>query len=52
MFDYQAQQPDELSLMRGDVVKVYRKMVDGESSYLVPTTNDLGPSQDGTRVSG
>lgn len=31
MFDYQAQQPDELSLERGDVVKVYRKMADGMS---------------------
>ena len=29
-FDYHAQQPDELSLVRGDVVKVYRKMADGE----------------------
>ena len=31
VFDYQAQQPDELSLERGDVVKVYRKMADGMS---------------------
>ena len=30
VFDYHAQQPDELSLVRGDVVKVYRKMADGE----------------------
>ena len=29
VFDYQSQQPDELSLMRGDIVKVYRKMKDG-----------------------
>ena len=29
-FDYVAQQPDELSLERGDVVKVFRKMPDGE----------------------
>lgn len=29
VYDYNAQQPDELSLMRGDVVKVYRKMADG-----------------------
>ena len=31
MFDYQAQQPDELDLQRGDVVKVYRKMADGKT---------------------
>jgi hypothetical protein len=30
VFDYKAQQPDELDLQRGDVVKVYRKMADGE----------------------
>ena len=30
MFDYKAQQPDELDLQRGDVVKVYRKMADGK----------------------
>lgn len=29
MYDYKAQQPDELDLERGDVVKVYRKMGDG-----------------------
>lgn len=29
-FDYDAQQPDELSLERGDVVKVFRKMPDGK----------------------
>ena len=29
-FDYVPQQPDELSLERGDVVKVFRKMPDGE----------------------
>ena len=29
-FDYGAQQPDELTLERGDVVKVFRKMPDGE----------------------
>ena len=28
-FDYQAQQPDELSLESGDIIKVYRKMADG-----------------------
>lgn len=30
IFDYHGQQPDELDLQRGDVVKVYRKMADGE----------------------
>ena len=30
VFDYRAQQPDELDLQRGDVVKVYRKMADGK----------------------
>ena len=29
IYDYKAAQPDELSLERGDVVKVYRKMADG-----------------------
>lgn len=29
VYDYHAQQPDELDLERGDVVKVYRKMADG-----------------------
>ena len=29
VYDYHPEQPDELSLMRGDVVKVYRKMADG-----------------------
>ena len=29
VYDYQAKQPDELGLERGDVVKVYRKMADG-----------------------
>lgn len=29
LYDYQAQQPDELGLERGDVVTVYRKMADG-----------------------
>ena len=29
VFDYKAQQPDELDLQR-DVVKVYRKMADGK----------------------
>lgn len=29
-FDYVAQQPDELNLERGDVIKVFRKMPDGE----------------------
>ena len=29
MYDYHSQQPDELDLDRGDVVKVYRKMADG-----------------------
>jgi neuronal guanine nucleotide exchange factor len=29
IYDYKAAQPDELSLERGDVVKVYRKMGDG-----------------------
>ena len=33
MFDYKAQQPDELDLHRGDVVKVYRKMGDGEEIF-------------------
>ena len=35
VYDYQAQQPDELSLMRGDVVKVYRKMADGKLTYYI-----------------
>ena len=30
IYDYKAAQPDELSLERGDVVKVYRKMADGK----------------------
>lgn len=30
VYDYHAQQPDELDLERGDVVKVYRKMADGK----------------------
>ena len=29
MYDYHAEQPDELGMERGDVVKVYRKMADG-----------------------
>ena len=29
VYDYHAQQPDELGLERGDVVKVLRKMADG-----------------------
>jgi len=29
VYDYQAKQPDELGLERGDVVKVIRKMADG-----------------------
>lgn len=33
-FDYVAQQPDELSLERGDVVKVFRKMPDGKQPIL------------------
>ena len=36
IYDYKAAQPDELSLERGDVVKVYRKMADGESSNTIP----------------
>ena len=32
IYDYKAAQPDELSLERGDVVKVYRKMGDGKYS--------------------
>ena len=32
IYDYKAAQPDELSLERGDVVKVYRKMADGEQT--------------------
>lgn len=30
VYDYAAQQHDELELMRGDIVKVYRKMADGK----------------------
>ena len=33
VFDYEAKQPDELDLQRGDVVKVYRKMADGKKIY-------------------
>ena len=39
IYDYKAAQPDELSLERGDVVKVYRKMADGESSNTVFQTD-------------
>lgn len=34
VYDYVAQQPDELGLTRGDVVKVYRKMADGKNQHL------------------
>ena len=29
IYDYHSEQPDELSLERGDIVKVLRKMADG-----------------------
>jgi neuronal guanine nucleotide exchange factor len=29
IYDYNPQQPDELGLIRGDIVKVFRKMADG-----------------------
>ena len=48
IYDYTAEQPDELSLMRGDIVKVYRKMADGKifklynsSHYGMRVENDL-----------
>ena len=30
VYDYTPKQHDELGLMRGDIVKVYRKMADGK----------------------
>ena len=33
VYDYEAQQPDELGLMCGDVVKVFRKMADGKNPF-------------------
>lgn len=35
IYDYKAVQPDELSLERGDVVKVFRKMADGKGKNRV-----------------
>lgn len=35
IYDYKAVQPDELSLERGDVVKVFRKMADGKDKSRV-----------------
>ena len=35
IYDYKAVQPDELSLERGDVVKVFRKMADGKDQNRV-----------------
>ena len=32
IYDYEAKQPDELDLQRGDVVKVFRKMADGKQN--------------------
>ena len=42
MYDYEDQQPDELSLLRGDIIKVYRKMADGTSNDNQPwVTNSI-----------
>ena len=33
VFDYNPQQPDELSLVVGDVIRVFKKMADGECIF-------------------
>ncbi len=38
VYDYEAQQPDELDLQCGEVIKVYRKMADGMDSLFTADT--------------